>query len=234
MRRTAFVALAAGLGTRFGDYKPAVRIHGRPMLYWSLLNLAKQRRWIDRVVIAVSSIARWRDLRDRGVVPEGFLWNPEIVVGGPTRFESLQRCLRRFQDTNDDWSLFVHDAARPVWPQAWIGRMLRQLMNNPRVSAVVPLLPVRETIKSVNGVVSTLDHRERLKISQTPQLIRLNHYLGALRRLRRRKNFLDESQVFELAGMDVLPYPGAANNIKVTYPEDLKLAAASCHPPAAS
>ncbi|MBI4062910.1 MAG: 2-C-methyl-D-erythritol 4-phosphate cytidylyltransferase [Elusimicrobia bacterium] len=225
--KVVFALLAAGSGRRFGAYKPAVCLNGRPLIYWSLKAIQEQKKWIDRVVLALPPSWTWSRLRAIRSVPEDFPWEPVVVSGGMTRFESLKNCLKALrtaalQDGAPDY-LFVHDAARPLWPSSWIRAMLKLLESDPKASGVVPLADVRETIKMVNGSIQTLKERDQLKVSQTPQLVRWDDFEDALSKFSDQKNFLDEVQILELAGRRILPYPGSPFNLKVTFPEDLEM-----------
>lgn len=199
-----------------------VKLAGRPLIYWSLKRISEQARSVAGVVVALPSGWTWRRLERAGAVPGRFSWQPVVVRGGSTRFESLKNCLKAIRQNPSVWAdfVFVHDAARPLWPSVWIPRMLASLGKNPSASGVAPLVPVRETVKSVNGKMSTLDRREYLRASQTPQLVRLKDFTRALAVCSPRTNFLDEAQILELAGLRVLPFEGYFGNIKVTYPVD--------------
>ncbi len=226
--RCAFVILAGGSGERFGAYKPTVRMAGRPLLYWTLKNLKEQSRLIRHVALAAPAPWTWARFQKIGAVPSGFSWKPLMVKGGATRFESLTNAIAAMGGVLASGgekldALFVHDAARPLWPGEWIGQMLGVLRREPRVSGVIPMIPVRETVKSVNGSVGTLKNRQFLRFSQTPQLVRWDDFGAACRRLAPGREVLDEAQVLELARRRVFPFTGSPDNIKMTYPRDLRL-----------
>ena len=149
------------------------------------------------------------------------------VVGGKERSDSvlcgLQALAGRAHD--EDWVL-VHDAARPCVRVADI----QLLINHCQADAVGGLLavPVRDTMKQagpgnrVDGTVS----RERLWHALTPQMFRYGKLLRALQQAQRQGQAItDEAMALELAGMQPLLVEGHADNIKITRPEDLTLAA---------
>lgn len=147
--------------------------------------------------------------------------------GGTERADSVLSGLERLATmaADDDWVL-VHDAARPCLPVA----ALTELVDTVRSSGVGAILasPCTDTIKQVDAdrrVQTTLD-RTVLWRAQTPQMFRLGELSGALRAaLADDLPVTDESLAMEAAGYPVQVVPGPACNIKVTVPEDLKLAA---------
>ncbi|MEK6543994.1 MAG: 2-C-methyl-D-erythritol 4-phosphate cytidylyltransferase [Elusimicrobiota bacterium] len=218
--KAVFIVLAAGSGKRFGGAVPKqyLRWRARPLLYWSLANAAKAHRFLTRVVIALPKGDSLAGLKARGCIPAGFPLEIVTVTGAATRFGSLKKALRGAGDAD---FIFVHDAARPNWPAAWIGGMLKFLAHR-KAAGAVPVSAVRETVKWVNGSLTTVPDRRLLHFSQTPQLARAQDLARALAKSRE-DVYLDEAQILETAGFKVLPYPGDPLNIKVTYPGDLRL-----------
>lgn len=223
-KSAAFILLAAGSGSRFGGRlsKQYRLFKGKPLLYWSLRHIAQARFYIHQVIIALPQGDAMSRLQERRCVPRNFPWDPLVVVGGKTRFASLTQAFMKVAGVG---YVFVHDAARPNWPAQWIGRMLRCLEPQKKVSGLIPAIPVRETIKHFNEVLSTVSNRDRLYFSQTPQLVRRKDFVEALQKTEGGQVYLDEAQVLEKAGLKVLPYPGHVGNIKVTYPQDLEFLA---------
>ncbi|GEM_PF-216002 len=219
MAGVAFVVLAAGRGARFGGATPKQfrKFQGRSLLGRTLDKLSKAK-WIDEVVVALPRAY----LKSKAVfkIPESIKVKTRFVIGGPTRFKSLVSVLRVLGKPE---FVFVHDAARPNWNLGDARAMLRVLKKSKTASAVIPLLKIRETVKRVNSKVQTLPNREELFVSQTPQLVRLKDFMKAIKKAGGREDFVDEAQVLENAGLKVLPFPGNPHNIKVTYPEDLRL-----------
>ncbi|MBI4669986.1 MAG: 2-C-methyl-D-erythritol 4-phosphate cytidylyltransferase [Elusimicrobia bacterium] len=224
--KSIFILLAAGPGSRFGAYKPAVRLCGKPVIYWSLKKIQKESRLIEALLLALPAHWNWKRLKAIGAVPENFPCQPIAVTGGVTRFQSLVKCLNAAKEHRLEAEFaFVHDAARPLWPSLWISGMLKLLRAHPEADGAVPLIAVRETVKMIGGSIpmQTLRERHKLMFSQTPQLVRRRQFVRALNGSGRRESFLDEAEVLELSGRKVLPYPGDPGNIKLTYPDDLKM-----------
>jgi len=159
------VLAAAGRGERLGSDRPKAfaRLGDRPLLAESLERL-EGSDWIDAIVIAAP--------------PEGeepsILVAEEIaatkvssaVTGGETRSESVRLALDDVP--GDAAAILVHDAARPLLPDAVIERVLAPLGEG--WDGAVPVLPLSDTVKRVDGeqVVETLPRGE-LVAAQTPQ-----------------------------------------------------------------
>jgi len=116
------------------------------------------------------------------------------------------------------------DAVRPFLSGALIERVVHALTG---ADAVVPLLPVSSTLKSISpdGKVGATVPREGLYAAETPQgfdfaVLRAAHERATAARLA----FTDDAGVAEWAGLAVSVVPGEAGNIKLTTAGDLAAA----------
>jgi len=149
------------------------------------------------------------------------------VSGGRERCDSVLNGLRALatQATAEDWVL-VHDAARPcVRPQD-----IQTLISTCRGDPIGGLLarPVCDTMKQADaeGRVATTIPRANLWHALTPQMFRYGKLLQALEQARQQGlEVTDEAMAMESAGMPARLVEGHADNIKITHPEDLALAA---------
>jgi 2-C-methyl-D-erythritol 4-phosphate cytidylyltransferase len=117
--------------------------------------------------------------------------------------------------------VLIHDAARPLVSQGIIQRVLEGAVKS---GAVVPVIPVKDTLKVLSGgrVVKTLD-RSRIGAVQTPQGFKLAALKKAFRKVGRKASRLtDDASVMEAAGMQVKAVEGDLLNFKVTTPDDLR------------
>jgi 2-C-methyl-D-erythritol 4-phosphate cytidylyltransferase len=116
--------------------------------------------------------------------------------------------------------VLVHDAARPLVDDTVIERLLGGLAQG--VDGVVPGLPLRDTVKRVEGglVAETVD-RSTLVAVQTPQAFVADRlraaYAGAL------DGATDCASLVERAGGRVAVVAGDPRLVKVTAAEDLEL-----------
>lgn len=151
-----------------------------------------------------------------------------IVAGGEVRAASVNNALQALADDaqSTDWIL-VHDAVRPCVHLTDIQMLIQQLQDEPAGGLLA--VPVRDTVKRIAEgpyVVETLD-RTTLFNASTPQMFRYALLSQALSQcLDQGLQCTDEAAAMEAMGFAVKLVPGHADNIKITYPEDLILAAA--------
>lgn len=142
------------------------------------------------------------------------------AYGGATRQDSVRSGLQALAAHKPDIVL-IHDAVRPFASPALISEAIATATKN---DAAVPVLPVADTIKTVNAqglVTGTLD-RSLLRAVQTPQSFRFTAIADAHRRAleAHRNDFTDDAALAEWAGMTIATFAGEASNIKLTTPED--------------
>ncbi|MCK6461942.1 MAG: 2-C-methyl-D-erythritol 4-phosphate cytidylyltransferase [Planctomycetes bacterium] len=204
------ILVAAGEGRRFGSPKAFLDLEGRPLIERAAAPFASFR---DRVLVL-----RREDL------PRARLPGWKLVAGGPRRRDSVENGLRALDPLTA--TVLVHDAARPLAPEALVARVLEAALRHP---AVVPGVPVVDTVKRVRGgvVVETLD-RASLVAVQTPQAFRTDLLRRAL--LADPSDATDEAALVEGLGEPVVTVPGDPRAMKVTTPEDLDLLRALLRP----
>ncbi|AIT61827.1 2-C-methyl-D-erythritol 4-phosphate cytidylyltransferase [Corynebacterium doosanense] len=220
---------AAGRGTRLGAETPKafVPLRDRTLLERSVEAMIATG-CVDEVIVLVSpdmegdaAAVLGRSGLDRAQIPV------RLVHGGGERADSIWAGLQAIGE--DDAVVLVHDAARALTPPAMIARVARAVLEGS--PAVIPVLPVSDTIKRVAGqtVVDTPD-RAGLRAVQTPQ----GFDLAALREANRayfteaQQSFVatDDASLMEWHGAEVTCVPGDALAFKVTTPIDLTLATA--------
>ncbi len=141
------------------------------------------------------------------------------IDGGPTRQQSARAGLEALSGAPPRLVL-IHDAARPFVDRQVIDGVLSALHHNP---AVLPTLPVPDTLKRVSGdlnLVSETIGRAGLHRAQTPQGFDFQRILEA-HRSARTLNLTDDAAVAEQAGMEVMAVDGSEKNFKISSPEDL-------------
>lgn len=148
------------------------------------------------------------------------------IAGGAERCDSVLNALEHLQETAspDDWVL-VHDAARPCVHEHSILKLIDEVKGH-AVGGILGV-PVSDTLKQVNEstIQSTADRRF-LWQAQTPQMFRIGLLHNCLRKaLADGKVITDESSALECYGYQPLMVQGRSDNIKITRPEDLAIAA---------
>ncbi len=153
---------------------------------------------------------------------QGFGKTVRAVNGGESRQQSVENALATIGD--DTQLVAVHDAVRPFIEKEVIEKVIREATETG--AAIVGIVPV-DTVKQVhrNKVRSTLP-RERLILTQTPQVFRLDLLRQAFEKARQ-DLFIgtDESSLVErLEQVEVSVVLGTDRNIKITKPSDMDLA----------
>ena len=199
------VVVAAGSGRRFGGAKQFEVLGGTRVLD---LSVAACRSVCGGVVVVVSP-----EVLD---TPDAEVPGADVVVaGGATRSESVRRGLAAVPESTD--LVLVHDAARPLVPAAVCARVVDALRAG--ASAVVPVVPVVDTVRTVDGAV--LD-RDTLRAVQTPQGFRRAALVAAHAT---EADATDDAGLMELLGEQVEMVDGDPANLKITSPADLAVAA---------
>ena len=143
-----------------------------------------------------------------------------IVEGGATRQESVYKGLLPLADTGIAYIL-VHDGARP-----WVsGKVIASVLAaTEQYGAAVPAIPVTDTQKEVDETGKIIRHlrRDRLAAVQTPQGFLFDKLLYAHRQACNDGNvYTDDSEIYAQYCAPVYICPGARENKKITYREDL-------------
>ncbi len=228
MGRIWAVVPAGGSGRRFGGGLPKqyLLLHGRPVLAHALgCFLGHPRITGVQLVLPVADLARedWRTcLGDE----TGRLLPP--VAGGAERADSVGLGLQTLLEQGaaaTDWVL-VHDAARPCLRREDLDLLLGSLADAPQGALLA--LPVADTLKREDhGRVLETVERSALWRAFTPQAFPLGALAAALADAAQQGwKVTDEASAMERQGWRPLLVRGHGDNIKVTLPEDLPLAAA--------
>lgn len=216
--RIAAILVAAGMGSRFGAETPKqfLPLLGRPVIRHAADALAPH---VGALLQPVGDPA-WVD-----PALEGLAHLP-CAPGGATRQDSVRAGLEALAAHAPDYVL-IHDAARPLIPSGTIEALLAALRDVP---GAIPAAPVADTLKRGEGgrIVATVP-RDGLFRAQTPQAFRFAavlaaHQAGAV-------SATDDAALLEAQGLPVALVPGAEDNIKITYKDDLmrvERAMASC------
>jgi 2-C-methyl-D-erythritol 4-phosphate cytidylyltransferase/2-C-methyl-D-erythritol 2,4-cyclodiphosphate synthase len=212
------VLVAAGRGDRLGEDRPKafVRLGHLPLLAEPLRRL-DQSEWIEHVVVVAPP--GWEEPAILLAEEVGAAKVTACVTGGETRSASVRAGVAEVPE--DAAVILVHDAARPLVPEAVIGRVLEALGEG--FDGAVPAVPLSDTIKRVAGdvVVETVD-RDALVAVQTPQAF----VAPTLRSALASGDSSDCASLVERAGGRVRVVRGDQRLLKVTTRDDLERVAA--------
>lgn len=224
----AFFALipAAGIGARLGAACPKqyLTLAGKPMLQHVLETFAATSA-IARVFVVVGA----EDGYIRDLMAEAPALAQRVTIlpcGGPTRHESVLNGLQALRPdvSESDWIL-VHDAARPGITVSLIEGLIAALRDDETGGLLA--VPVVDTLKRAaagNRCAATIP-RADLWAAQTPQMFRYALLRTALAEaLRKGMPVTDDASAVEALGLHPKLVEGSARNIKVTMPEDVRLA----------
>ena len=206
---------AAGSGVRMGGGTPKalLTLAGEPLLVHAVRGLRACRR-IGPIVVAAPP--------ERTGEVAGLLSSYDVVVvaGGAERQDSVRLALAALPAEVD--LVLVHDAARALTPAVVTDAVIDALLDG--ADAVVPVLPVADTVKRVEGdtVTGTVD-RADLRAVQTPQGFRRDVLTAAHADTR---PATDDAAMVERLGRTVGTVPGSEEALKVTRPFDLLVAEA--------
>lgn len=228
---TTAVVLAAGQGKRMNSavQKQYLLINNKPVLYYALK--AFEESIIDDIVLVTGNAEI--DFCQREIIQKhGIKKVRTVTAGGKERYHSVACGLSAIKWECD--YVFIHDGARPFVDNAMIERAL---INVQQTSACVVGMPVKDTIKLAdeNGYVESTPARSLVWQIQTPQVFEKELITTAYKKLIVDEKALNDAHVSITDDAMVVEYfmntrvklvEGSYRNIKITTPEDLRLAEA--------
>ncbi len=213
------IIVAAGSSRRVGFDKLLAPIAGRTVIGHTLAAFQNCAA-VNELIVVV----RPDRLRDFDMLLDGrFNKLRRIVPGGEHRQDSVAAGLAAIVGDAD--FIAVHDAARPLVTPQIIEAVLREAREHGAAAAAEP---VTDTVKRATreNVVSGAIEREGLYAMQTPQIFARDLLLDAYRAVASEKlRITDDVSAVEHLGRKVVLVPTEQQNFKITYREDLGLAA---------
>lgn len=207
---------AAGRGVRLGEVEPKafVAVGGTPMVRLAVDGLISSGV-VDEIYVMVPA-----DLVESALALLPSSDSVRVVAGAAERTDTVRAGIAAAGEAD---FFLVHDAARALTPPELIVRVVAELHRG--YSAVVPALPVTDTVKSVDadGVVTGTPDRSSLRAIQTPQ-----GFAADLLRAAYAADIpaTDDAGLVELLGTKVHTVAGESLAFKITDPLDLCLAEA--------
>jgi 2-C-methyl-D-erythritol 4-phosphate cytidylyltransferase len=217
MKRVAVIMVAAGEGRRFGLPKQYAQLKSKPVLDWAL-EAFEAHPDVAEVILVLNDESKKKEYTEQ------YKKIVACAAGGRRRQDSVVSGFHKIDPEKTDIVL-IHDGVRPLVSQALIGRVIEAALEK---GAVVPAIPLEDTVKRVNEqeVVQTLE-REKIFRCQTPQGFFYSTLKEALEKAAEDDFFAtDDANLVERIGKKVWIIQGDPGNIKITTPEDLKIAEA--------
>jgi 2-C-methyl-D-erythritol 4-phosphate cytidylyltransferase len=212
------IIVAGGKGLRMGSDIPKqfLPIGGKPVLMRTLERFREYSKDIQIIlVLPEAQQAYWHELCQE------YHFDVEYTLanGGQTRFHSVQNGLAKVPD-DAIGVVGVHDGVRP-FPSI---EVIRNCYTTAREKkAVIPVIPVVETVRHLEGEQSKTVPRDAYRLVQTPQTFDIQ-LLKAANRQPYNDGFTDDASVVESYGFEITLVEGNRENIKITTPYDLKIA----------
>ena len=212
------IIVAGGKGLRMGSDIPKqfLPIGGKPVL---MRTLERFRQYSPTLQIILVLPKAQQDYWQKLCKEYAFDIDYQLADGGETRFHSVQNGLAKIPD-NAQGVVGVHDGVRP-FPSIDVIRNCYETARKKK--AVIPVIPVVETVRHLKGETSETVPRNDYRLVQTPQTFDIQ-LLKAANRQPYNDGFTDDASVVEAYGFDITLVEGNRENIKITTPYDLKIA----------
>ena len=212
------IIVAGGKGLRMGTDIPKqfLPIGGKPVLMRTLERFREYSADLQIIlVLPKNQQDYWKSL----CLKHNFTVAYQLTDGGETRFHSVQHGLALIPD-NAEGVVGVHDGVRP-FPSIDVIRNCYETARTTK--AVIPVIPVVETVRHLKGENSVTVPRNDYRLVQTPQCFDIQ-LLKAANRQPYNDGFTDDASVVEAFGQSITLVEGNRENIKITTPYDLKIA----------
>ena len=210
------VIVAGGSGLRMGTQVPKqfLLLGGKPVLWHTLTVFLEAYEDLDIIlVLPEEHMETGKKILYSTQAPERI----RMVTGGTTRFQSVKNGLRYVEE---DSIIFVQDGVRCMLTTSLIHRCYDKAVE---YGAAIPVIDSKDSVRLVTPEGNVAMDRSRVKLVQTPQTFRSEVLLPSFR-VEYQELFTDEASVVEASGHKVHLVEGEPHNIKITTPEDLKLA----------
>ena len=212
MQKVALI-VAGGKGDRMNADIPKqfLLLNGTPILMHTL----KQFSHFEEIVLVLphSQFDYWRELCNT----YNFTQKHTLVPGGTTRFYSVKNGLEQIDENS---VIAIHDGVRPLISTALINSLVAETK---RGVGIIPIVPVKDSIRKVEGENSVHIDRSNLYKVQTPQCF-VSADIKEAYTQDSSDTFTDDASVFEANGGEITTLLGEEKNLKITTKEDLKVA----------
>ena len=214
------IIVAGGKGLRMGSDIPKqfLPVCGLPVLMRTIRRFREYSADINIIlVLPKAPQAYWQSLCKEYHFDERY----SIADGGETRFHSVSNGLSLIPD-DAEGVVGVHDGVRPFPSIDVIAGCYETARHQ---GAVIPVIPVVETVRHLEGDDSKTVSRDEYRLVQTPQTFDIQ----LLKRAYRQPftpMFTDDASVVEALGNTITLVEGNRENIRITTPFDLKIASA--------
>lgn len=210
------IIVAGGSGTRMGSSIPKqfLDLKSRPIL---MHTIEKMKLYLPQseIILALpnSEFDTWKKLCKQHL----FDYKHKLSQGGKTRFESVKNAL---QYVKQESIVAIHDGVRPFVQENVVLNCMQLAQEK---GTAIPTLPIIESLRRKTKEGSVIVNRDDYLIVQTPQCFKSQVILEAYQQ-DYSSSFTDDATVVEALGLTIETTYGNKENIKITTPEDLKMA----------
>lgn len=216
---TSAIIVCAGNSTRMGGVNKILLPLGERLVIGVTMQAFQQCESVKEIII----VARESDIPAIRAEAEaaGITKLTACTAGGDTRQQSVINGVRCASPGTE--LIAVHDGARPLVRPEHIEKTIRDAGVFGGAALGVP---VKDTIKMVeDGLITDTPPRKLLYITQTPQVFKRRLYFEGIDfALEHSLDFTDDCQLVEAIGGKIAMTTGDYTNIKITTPEDIRLA----------
>ena len=225
--KVAAIVAAAGLGVRMQRDTPKtyLQLAGKPILIHTL-EVFERVSEVHEVLVVVHP----EDLefcQEEVIDPYPLKKVLRLVPGGKERQDSVYNALKVLWKKEDELDVvLVHDGVRPLVSPAQVRQVVTAAR---RYGGAILGVPCQDTLKRVNSrkeIIATVDRQELWQV-QTPQAFRAALLWRAYQQAMEKGFYAtDEAALVEALGDTVVVVPSSPLNLKITTPDDLKMAEA--------
>lgn len=215
MSNFSIIITAGGIGKRMGTTLPKqfIQIKEKPILMYTI---EKFYHFDPKAQIILTLPSDWRNYWEELIEENDFRIPHRVVAGGTERYDSIKNALEYCQG---DY-IAVHDGVRPLVDSGTISRCIKALNKH---DAVIPVIPVTESLRIKEGNDTNALDRSKYLLVQTPQCFKKEVLLKAYEKPFS-KNITDDACLVEEDGVSIFTVEGNDENIKITTKTDLALA----------
>ena len=205
--------VAGGKGERMNADIPKqfLLLNGTPILMHTLKQFSHFKEIV--LVLPSSQFKYWQELCNT----YNFRQKHTLVAGGITRFHSVKNGLEKIADNT---IVAIHDGVRPLISTSLINDLVSETKSG---IGVIPIIPIKDSIRKVDGENSVHVDRSNLYKVQTPQCF-LSADIQKAYIQDFSDTFTDDASVFEANGGKINTLLGEEKNLKITTQEDLNIA----------
>jgi 2-C-methyl-D-erythritol 4-phosphate cytidylyltransferase len=212
------IVVAGGTGSRMNHELPKqfLLIHDKPVIVHTIEKFIATYSSIKIIIVIHPS---WKTYLEDLLSQYQWRNNIDIVEGGETRFHSVKNGLDKIKYI-ESVLVAVHDAARPMVSSKTIVSAYESAAIH---GSGIPVIAISESLREVKQDANKYLDRSKVKIVQTPQCFQLALLQKGFEQAYD-NTFTDDASVIEKLGQVVFLTEGNRENIKITWPVDLKIA----------